>query len=354
MDIKTFRTNTNTPAERTKNGGSFRADIHAAGAALGSNGKALAFTALSAFAVMLFFALAAFFLNVRGAEKVLVPDVRGKDLTGALIEMQEKELYPKIMLRYSETPGDEGTVLAQTPEAGSIVKGYSRVSLVVSRGFIVDHVESYVGMNIDELKLKLSALFAGSSRPLITLNEPQYKNDSAPAGTILAQDPPANTNISKPIALSLVVSRGSAYETSKVPELVGRSISDVLRTISQTKLIFDFTSHTAQAGEAAGVVSSQETFNTQSLKNYSHVQVDMAFPAASNSGTVYGIFSASLADYPYPVPMRLDAAGADGTVRTLVKFLHTGGNLTLPYSAAKETTLILYAVDKEVTRMTVR
>ncbi|MGP1458520.1 MAG: PASTA domain-containing protein [Treponema sp.] len=354
MDIKTFLTNANTTAERAKKGGTPREDIHAAYETLKPNGKPLAFTALAAFLVMLFFALTAFFINVRGAEEVLVPDVRGKDLSGALIEMQEKELYPKIMLRYSETPGDEGTVLDQTPQAGSIVKGYSRVSLVVSRGVVVDRVESYVGMNIDELKLKLSALFAGSSRPLITIKEPQYKSDPAPAGTILAQDPPANTDISQPVALSLVVSLGSAYETTKVPELVGRNVSEVLKTVSQTRLIFDFTSHIAERGEAAGVVSSQENFNTDFIKNYSRVRVDMAFPAASNSGAVYGIFSAQLADYPYPVPMRLDAAGADGTVRTLVKFQHTGGALTLPYSAAKETTLILYAVDKEVTRMTVR
>jgi beta-lactam-binding protein with PASTA domain len=41
--------------------------------------------------------------------------------------------------------------LEQSPEAGAIVKGYSRVSLVVSRGVVVDTVGNYVGMNIDDL-----------------------------------------------------------------------------------------------------------------------------------------------------------------------------------------------------------
>ena len=50
---------------------------------------------LCAFALMCFAAFAIFFMNVKGPEKVLVPNVIGKNLEDALLEMQVKELYPK-------------------------------------------------------------------------------------------------------------------------------------------------------------------------------------------------------------------------------------------------------------------
>lgn len=354
MDVNVLKEKSKDFANQITNKKNMRIDIHGAFKKLQFGGHALVLAVIAALIVMMFFALAVFFITVRGAEEVLVPEVRGKQLTDALIEMQEKELYPKITRRYSETPGDEGTILDQNPGAGSIVKGYSKVSLVVSRGVIVDHVESYVGMNIDELKMKLQTLFAGSAHPLIILAEPQYKADSSPAGTIIAQDPPENTNISEPITLSLVVSRGPSFENTKVPNMIGTSVNDVLQIIARSRLIFDFTSHAAQNGEAAGTVTNQQQSEREFVPNYSHIKLEMAFPTASSDDTVYGIFSAELTDYPYPVPMKLEASGADGSIYTLVNFLHTGGSLTLPYAVSKETTLTLYVVDKEVKKITVR
>ena len=78
---------------------------------LQSNIPVLIITCVTAFVVMLFVACVVFFNNVKGAEKVLVPNVVGKSLEDALLEMQVKELYPKINLRYSDTPGDEGSFL---------------------------------------------------------------------------------------------------------------------------------------------------------------------------------------------------------------------------------------------------
>ncbi len=302
--------------------------------------------------VMLFFACAVFFVQVRGAEEVLVPEVRGKPLTEALIEMQDKELYPKITLRYSDSPDDAGIVLDQNPTAGSIVKGFSRVSLVVSRGVIVDHIESYVGMNIDDLKLRLQSLFAGSSRPLITLAAPLYKTDASPAGTIIAQNPPENTEIAEPVTVQLVVSKGPNVEMVTVPDLVGMSIADALRAVAQTRLVFDFSAQFAEDGTQS-IVISQQPNNPTALPHYSRVSVDIALPAEPDRKRAVGIFSAAVTGLPYPVSMRLDAEQEDGTVRTIVKFMHTGGSITLPYSVPKNTTLVLSVMEREVKRLTV-
>jgi len=347
MDIRNIVEKAKDSGKRIKNFRLSRVSLVSYFESLQANGKTFVVTVIAAIFVMVFFALVVFFLNLKGPEEVMVPEVKGKELTEALLEMQKKELYPKITLRYSEVPGDKGTILDQSPSAGSIVKGYSRVSLVVSRGVIVDHVENYIGQNFDELKMNLQTLFAGSANPLIVLSEPAYKPDLSAAGTILEQDPPEGTKISDAVTLNLVVSRGPTFENTRVPRLLGTSVNDMLQTIARSRIVFDFTSHIADKTEKAGTVVSQQEFDEEYIPNYSRMALEMAFPNGVYEDNVYGIFSASLASYPYPVPMRLDATTSEGNTYTLVSFMHTGGSLTLPYAVPSETTLTLYVVDKE-------
>ena len=301
---------------------------------------------ISAFVVMMLIACAVFFTNIKGAEKVLVPNVVGKKWDEAFIEMQIKELYPKINLRYSNVPGDEGMVIEQNPEPGAIVKGYSRVNLVISRGVVIDAVGSYVGKNLSEVQMSLQTLFAGQTKPLITLDTPSYIPDTSEAGTILEQDPPEGSKISEPITVKLVVSRGPNYENTRRPYVIGQSINDLIQTIARTKIVFDITSHTATDQEKPGTVVSQEQIADEYVPNYTRVAIEMAMPQTDDNDNVYGIFQEKLAEYPYPVPMKLDAYPAEGTSYTIVSFNHPGGNVTIPYAVPRGTTLVLSVADK--------
>ena len=311
-----------------------------------TNVPCMLFAAITAVIVMVLAATAVFFTVVKGPEKVLVPDVVGKNLEDALLELQVKELYPKINLRYSDTPGDEGKILDQTPEAGSITKGYSRVSLVVSRGVIVDKVDDYVGQKLDDIQMKIQTLFAGQTKPLIVLASPMYKPDASDAGTILEQDPPAGTSISEPVTVQLVVSRGPNFENTRPPKLVGQTINDLLQAITRHKIVFDITGHKAENGEVPGTVVNQEIFDSEFIPNYSRMKVEMALPDGSIDDNVYGIFTQKLPAYPYPVPMRLEATPSEGDPFTIISFSHPGGELTIPYAVPKGTVLSLYVVDK--------
>lgn len=327
-----------------------RVSFHSLLEKLQTSTLSLVLTVITAVILMACACLAVFFIHVRGPEEVMVPEVKGKLLTDALIEMQNKELYPKITLRYSENPGDEGTILDQSPDAGSIVKGYSRVSLVVSRGIIVDKVEDYVGMNFDELKLKLQTLFAGSVKPLIVLATPEYKADVSDAGTILEQDPPEGTEISEPITVKLVVSRGPNFDNTRVPYLKGASVNDIIQAISRSRIIFDIDSHIAQGSEKAGTVVEQQTFDSEFIRNYTHMTLEFAFPKDQKDTERYGIFKSDVTTYPYPVPMRVDVTTDDEGTYTLLSFNHTGGNVSIPYVLPKNSTLTLYVVDKAVSK----
>lgn len=121
----------------------------------------------------------------------------------------------------------------------------------------------------------------------------------------------------------------------------------MLQTVARSRIIFEFTSRPMAGKEKPGTVVSQQQFESEFIPNYSRMGVEMAFPNGEYEDNVYGIFSTEITEYPYPVPMRLDATSADGNTYTLVNFMHTGLSISLPYAVPKETTLTLYVVDKE-------
>jgi beta-lactam-binding protein with PASTA domain len=82
-----------------------------------------------------------FFSALKGAEQTMVPDVRGKPLIESLLELQQKELYPRIEVRYASQTPVRGIVLEQDPIAGTIVKAGRRIRLVVSRGPEIDDAD---------------------------------------------------------------------------------------------------------------------------------------------------------------------------------------------------------------------
>ena len=320
--------------------------------AINTNKKPFFLVVILALVFMFVICWITFFATVRGPEQVMVPNIEGKELTTALLELQAKELYPKIQLKYTDNPDDAGKILNQNPEGGSIVKAGRRITLTVSRGTILDHVENYIGQKYDDVKINLQTMFTGSTRPLIVLAEPSYKSDQSEAGTILAQDPPEGTIISNPVTVRLIVSKGAEYENTRVPSIVGFDFKKLISTISTSRIVFDFTSHIAENGENEGTVTSQGTETGEFVPNYSRVSAEIALPKKKNDDEVLGLFTARLPEYPYAVEMTLESSRA-GVKETLITLKHNGGNVTIPYIAEKDSELILSIAGRIVARQTV-
>ena len=317
--------------------------------AINENRKPFLLVVIIALVLMFSICWITFFATVREAEQVMVPNVEGKELTTALLEMQVKELYPKIQLKYTDNPDDAGKILAQNPEGGSIVKAGRRITLTVSRGTILDHVENYIGQNYDNVKINLQTMFTGSSKPLIVLAEPSYKSDQSDAGTILAQDPPEGTIISSPVKVKLIVSRGPEFENTRVPKITGLDIAKLLQTMASSKIVFDFTSHIAGDNEKEGTVTSQQELSNQYVPNYTRVTAEIALPKKQKDDNVMGLFTANLPNYPYAVEMTLESS-KDGIHNQIITIKHTGGLVTIPYIAQKDSELILSIAGRTVAR----
>jgi beta-lactam-binding protein with PASTA domain len=292
-------------------------------------------------------AVAVFFISVQGAEEIMVPDVRGKDLTQALLELQVKELYPRLQLRYSQSPNDKGQILEQDPAAGSIVKAGRRIRLVVSEGVVLNTLDDYLGRNVEEVRMELKTLFA-SSQPLVSLKEPfLYEYSSEPPMTILQQKPPPGTPISGPTALELVVSRGPEETLHMVPALVGLTMTEALDQIGRSGINFTFFLQPARNNEKPGVVVSQEPAAQAVITVDTLVSIGIV-PPAPREGEVFALFRYTLEQNPYPLQVRLEARLPSGTTRSLLSVAYPGGELTVPYQLPVGSTLILSILDRDI------
>ncbi|MCR5317538.1 MAG: PASTA domain-containing protein [Treponema sp.] len=316
-----------------------------------NGGLPLLVTIILAFAAVVISCLAVFFTSVQGEEKVMVPNVVGKPWSTAFLEMQAKELYPKLYLRYSDRPGEEGLVLDQNPPGETIVKAYQRIEVTVSRGIAVDSIENYVGQDIDAVQTRLQTLFSGNT--LVDVRPAVYQKSTAKAGTILAQYPAEGTVISDPIKLFLIASSGSEAPKVTVPNFTGISIDKLLEVMQNSKLVFEFKSHDAAGGEAPGTVTATDKAGAE-VEAFSTVTLDLAFPVRGEADeTVYGVLTFNLPEYPYPVPVRLESTDAEGNTREITTISHPGKQVQIPYAVTKGSVLTLYAMDSTVAQQTV-
>jgi len=300
-------------------------------------------------------AISIFFVAVRGAEQTLVPEVRGKELTEALLELQVKELYPRIQLRYSQSSRDRGQILEQDPRAGTIVKAGRQIRLVVSQGVMINRVENYVGRNIDDVRMDLQTFVATSGNPLLSLKEPLMYDFSPEApGTVLRQKPEPGTDISGPMSLEFVVSQGQEHALLTVPQLTGLSLSSVLEQIGRMGIVFEFSLREIREGEKGETVVYQTPAAGTSVTSNVIVDLVVNTPSQLRDGEVYKLFTYTMPINPYPLPVRLEAILPSGERLRLISVEYPGGKFTVPYRLPVESVLVLSMMNREIYRETVR
>jgi len=295
-----------------------------------------------------------FFVAVRGGEQTLVPELRGKELAEALLELQVKELYPRIQLRYSQSSRDKGQILEQEPAAGTIVKAGRRIRLVVSQGVIVNRIENYLGRNIEDVRMDLQTVAASSGSQFLSLKEPlMYDYSTEAPGTIIRQKPEAGTDISGPTRLEFVVSRGQANSLVTVPQFVGFSISSALEQIGRAGIAFEFTLREIQEGERGETVVSQNPPAGVSVTSNDILRLTVNSPARLRENEVFGLFEYTMPKNPYPLPVRLEAVLPSGEQTRIIAVDYPGGKFTAPYRLPADSVLTLYLMNREIYQETV-
>ncbi|MCX7776320.1 MAG: PASTA domain-containing protein [Spirochaetaceae bacterium] len=305
--------------------------------------------------LVLFFiaGLLAFFLVLRGEERTMVPDVRHMELADALVRLQERELYPRLVLRFTDNPQDRNLVLDQSPVPGSIVKAGRRITLTVSKGAVIDKIEDYRGKKIEDVRLQLQAI-AATSKGLVTLREPPlYLFDDSPAGTILDQNPKPGTEISGPTVLDLVVSKGPEASRVTMPSLIGLSYRELAAKASALNIVLEFSMRQPKGDEQAGVVVGQSVAPETAIGQYERVKITVTSPV-ERKGYVAGVFEQKLPDAPYAQQTVLEAVLPDSNVQQVYAAKHPGGVFSAPFFLPSGSTLVLKVNNSEVARREIR
>lgn len=133
----------------------------------------------------------------------------------------------QAMMEYSDQI-DEDVVIAQTPEAGQSVAVGSEIVLVISLGPKMIEVPDLVGLTetAAESSLNAAGLAVGS------VNE--ELSESFDAGTVVRQDPPANTEVIPGSSVSIVISVGAGVV---VPDITGLSTGDAENLLNDLGLV---------------------------------------------------------------------------------------------------------------------
>jgi beta-lactam-binding protein with PASTA domain len=291
-----------------------------------------------------------FGIVVRGQVETLVPNVQGKDILDALMELQSKELYPDIQATYTSTD-DKGTVLSQRPAAGTLVKAGKLVTLRVSRGPVIDRVENYVGMSLDEVRAHLQTLFATHDPNIVIKTPILYKSvPNTPAGKVLAQSPLPGTKITGVASLELVVSQDQGVESSvTVGDYVGKSFSDAMADLTQNNIPFLITVQKAAKKSDQGDILDQSPDSGSRIGYGQIVQLTMAGPGDVGTGNVFGLFRFTLDQQPVAVDIRLDVI-SNSQPKEIFAMKHPGGPIAIPYIVPDGSELVLSVMDKEVER----
>ncbi|MDR0638872.1 MAG: PASTA domain-containing protein [Spirochaetaceae bacterium] len=314
------------------------------------HGRAFLFLCVGVLVFSGLLSTAVFFLSVRGPEQVLVPEVTGKELTSALLELQAKELYPQIQLRYSGSAAEKGLILEQDPQPGTIVKAGRRIRLVINQGVRLSVVENVVGRTLNDVRIEI-AQSAASGFGLITLKEPfLYKTSDAPAGTILEQSPQAGTSLGGPTELTLVVSRGPDSGMKEMPSVIGLSPSEAASRLAEREIGFVFTTKEAAEDEKWFVVNAQDWPGGTQIAANQTVNIQVTLPASWNGGEICSLYSYRLPQTPVPISYTLTAISPQGERTVLITEVLSGGAFTYPYLLPIGTTLSLGVQGRELHR----
>jgi beta-lactam-binding protein with PASTA domain len=298
--------------------------------------------------------LLSFFVAVRGAEKTLVPDVKGDLLIDALIDLQEKELYPRIQVRFSEDPMEKDHIISQDPQPGSVVRAGRRVKLIVSKGAVVDTVGNYVGKDMRDVKTQLQTLFA-SYKPLLIIKEPvSYIFDESPAGTILEQKPKAGTMITGLTEIQMVVSRGPIAESYKLDEYVGLKWEDALTRIVRSNQPFKFVLGDDTSENNASFVTEQSPSAGGTILAGTQIILTINSPARLGKEERFGVFEVALPEYPISVDLIVEKILTGGKKETILEMKHPGGSLSFPYRDNVGSTYVLKIYDEEIKQFNIQ
>lgn len=177
---------------------------------------------------------------------VTTPNLKAKTVDEAALALTEIGLKVGTETPQADDNAPKGTVIGQDPAAGELIEAGQAVNLIVSAGKDQVPIPDLVNLpSIDDARLVLTEakLLLGRVTPV---------DSDKPEGTILEQDPVANTVVDIGTLISVTVSNGKI----PVPDVVGKNETQAKNALVNAGFLVDIVKQ-ADGSVPVGTVLSQ-------------------------------------------------------------------------------------------------
>ena len=168
---------------------------------------------------------------IHSRKEVIVPDIQGKSAANALQLISEGDLAMKISGYEFNDSVPISTVLRQVPPAGATVREGKIVKVVFSQGGESVFIPNLIGLPLRNAELLLR------QRQLLLGEVSESYSLKAEKGTVLSQEPKAETSVSKNTMVAVVVSAGEPPAgIALMPDFRQRKLGETYQWASDNKL----------------------------------------------------------------------------------------------------------------------
>jgi serine/threonine-protein kinase len=204
-----------------------------------------------------------------------VPDVEGLSRSSARARLRRAGFRARERTETSDEIR-EGRVIRTQPPIGSEIEVGTTVTLVLSAGPEEVTVPNLVGSDVDEARDQLESLGLKS-------DVRREENEDEEPGTVLEQDPGADTQIDAGSEVTLVVAEEP--KNAAVPDVRGRTESEAVSALSAAGLEADVEETVVRRPSQDGVVQRQSPARGQRLERGRRVTITVGrFEPEPNTG----------------------------------------------------------------------
>lgn len=214
------------------------------------------------------------FVVSKGAKPIKISDYVGMTINEALLDLANNGINEsQVKQTQQESDKEAGTILSQTPSAGSsVTPGNTMINFVVSSGPNEVSVPDFTGMSKSEVQS--AAKEAG-----LTVNFEEDYDTQVPAGQVIRSNPSAGEKVKKNSSVTVTLSKGSNLSNFTV-DVVANFTGDENDNSGQTITIW------LKDASTGDVRKQVQSFIVDASSNYKRVSVDVSV-AQGGSATIY-------------------------------------------------------------------
>jgi eukaryotic-like serine/threonine-protein kinase len=234
---------------------------------------------LFVFALTFFAFVSVFILVVRTkpAKEITVPDVTGKKFIDVYNLLSRKEVQPKVTFK-DVADIDDGIIISQYPESGTVVKSDTRIRVTVSRSSFYVDTPNLIGLAYPIAVNKMKNLQYQGRPVSIQKGVVSYiPSETTGANIVLGQSPLGGERITPDRKINLLVSAGSAKGNGTVPDVKNQSIDLVYDLLVASGISIKQKVVVTGAKKESGIIKDQSLKTGTKIKEGSVIILTVAW-----------------------------------------------------------------------------